>query len=139
MNDDKDLEKMYSELERIHGESLEEKSAEAAEKSTQERMDVEVTTDSDNNPLRVTLTFGPHHFIVVGLIDGKVHVLKGETHHGTMYEAASVDSEWESVVPGRDGNSRTEYFDDLPKDHQTLNFSRSMDELTQYYFRPLDE
>ena len=139
MNDDKDLEKMYSELERVHGESLEEKSAEAYHKSTQERMDVEVTTDSDNNPLRVTLTFGPHHFIVVGLIDGKVHVLKGETHHGTMYEAASVASEWESVVPGRNGNSRTEYFDELPEDHQTLNFSRSMDELTQYYLRPLDE
>ena len=121
MHDDKDLEKMYSELERVHGESLEEKSAEAYHKSTQERMDVKVTTDSDNNPLRVTLTFGPHHFIVVGLIDGKVHVLKGETHHGTMYEAASVASEWESVVPGRNAIGI-----ELPNEDREVVFLREL-------------
>ena len=138
MSDDKDLEKMYSELETIFGESLEEKSAEAFRKSQQKRMDVEVVTDSENNPLRVTLTFGPHHFIVVGLIDDKVHVLKGETHHGTMYEASSVGSEWESLK-SREGNSRTEYFDELPEEHQRVNFSRSMDDLTLYYLRPHEE
>ena len=138
MNDDKDLEKMYSELEKIHGEALEEKSIEAYEKSRQERMDVTVITDSDNNPLMVRLVFGPHHFIELGLIDGKVHVLKGETHHGTMYEAASVESEWESVVPGRDGNSRTDYFDELPEDAQELFFTRAWDDLTTYALRPQD-
>ena len=138
MNDDKDLEKMYSELETIYGESLEEKSAEAFHKSQQKQMEVEVVTDSENNPLRVTLTFGPHHFIVVGLIDDKVHVLKGETHHGTMYEASSVGSEWESVKSSG-GNSRTEYFDELPKEHQRVNFSRSADDLTLYYLRPYEE
>ena len=138
MNDDKDLEKMYYELEKIHGEALEEKSIEAYKKSRQERMNVTVITDSDNNPLMVRLVFGPHHFIELGLIDGKVHVLKGETHHGTMYEAASVNSEWESVVPGRDGNSRTEYFDELPEDAQTLFFTRAMDDLTTYALRAQD-
>ena len=138
MNDDKDFEKMYSELETIYGESLEEKSAEAFHKSQQKRMDVEVVTDSENNPLRVTLTFGPHHFIVVGLIDDKVHVLKGETHHGTMYEASSVGSEWESVK-SRDPISRTEYFDELPEDHKEVNFRRSVDDLTLYYLRPGEE
>ena len=136
MNEDDEFEEMCSELETIYGESLEEKSAEAYSKFQQERMDVTVITDSDNNPLRVSLTFGPHHFIELGLIDGKVHVLKGETHHGTMYEASSVNSEWESVVPGRDGNSRTKYFDDLPENHQKLNFSRGMDDLTRYALRP---
>ena len=138
MNDDKDLEKMYSNLETIFGESLEEKSAEAFHKSQQKGMAVEVVTDSENNPLRVTLTFGPHHFIVVGLIDDKVHVLKGETHHGTMYEASSVGSEWESLK-SREDNSRTEYFDELPVEHQKVNFSRSVDDLTLYYLRPLEE
>ena len=138
MNDDKDLEKIYSDLETIFGESLEEKSAEAFHKSQQKRMAVEVVTDSENNPLRVTLTFGPHHFIVVGLIDDKVHVLKGETHHGTIYEASSVGSEWESLK-SREGNSRTEYFDELPEEHQRVNFSRSVDDLTLYYLRPHEE
>ena len=138
MSDDKDLEKMYSKLETIFGESLEEKSAEAFRKSQQKRMGVEVVTDSENNPLRVTLTFGPHHFIVVGLIDDKVHVLKGETHHGTIYEASSVGSEWESLK-SREGNSRTEYFDELPEEHQRVNFSRSVDDLTLYYLRPHEE
>ena len=139
MPEDANMEELYSRLEKTHGDTLEEKSAEAYQKSTQERMDVGVTTDSNNNPLRVKINFGPHHFIEVGLIGGKVHVLKGETHHGTMYEAASVGSEWESVNPERDANSRTERFDDLPRDHQTLNFSREKDELTQYYLRPTGE
>jgi hypothetical protein len=139
MADDSNLDEMYERLEKIHGDSLEEKSAEAYRKSTQERMDIEITTDSEKNPLRVKLAFGPHHFIEIGLIDGKVHVLKGETHHGTMYEAASVNSEWESVIPGRDGNSRTEYFDDLPSGLQRINFQRAVDELAQYYLRPTEE
>ena len=138
MTGDKDLEKMYSELEKIYGESLEEKSAEAYHKSQQKRMDVEVVTDSENNPLRVTLTFGPHHFIELGLIDDKVHVLKGETHHGTMYEASSVGSEWESGKSSND-NPKTKYFDELPEDHQKVNFSRSVDDLTLYYLRPYEE
>jgi hypothetical protein len=139
MPEDVKLKELYSRLEKIHGDSLEEKSAKAYRKSTQERMDIEITTDSENNPLRVKLSFGPHHFIEIGLIDSKVHVLKGETHHSTMYEAASVPSEWESVIPGRDGNSRTEYFDDLPSGHQKINFHRAVDELAQYYLRPTEE
>ena len=139
MPEDVELEELYSRLEKIHGDSLEEKSVEAYRKSTQERMDIEITTDSEKNPLRVKLSFGPHHFIEIGLIDGKVHVLKGETHHSTMYEAASVPSEWESVIPGRDGNSRTEYFDDLPSGHQKINFHRAVDELAKYYLRPTEE
>ena len=139
MNDDKDLEKMYSELERIYGESLEEKSAEAFHKSEQKRISVSVITDSENNPLRVILTFGPHHFIEVGLIEDKVHVLKGETHHGAMYEASSVGSEWESVKPREGHISRTEYFDELPEDHKEVNFRRSVDDLTLYYLRPGEE
>ena len=139
MPEDVELEELYSRLEKIHGDSLKEKSAEAYRKSTQARMDIEITTDSEKNPLRVKLVFGPHHFIEIGLIDGKVHVLKGETHHGTMYEAASVPSEWESVIPGRDGNSRTEYFDDLPSGHQKINFHRAVDELAQYYLSAGEE
>ena len=138
MNDDKDLEKMYSELETIHGEALEEKSAEAFHKSQQKRMHVEVLTDLENNPLRVTLTFGPHHYIVVGLVDEKVHVLKGETHHGTMYEASSVGSEWESVKPN-DDHARNGHFDELPEEHRSVNFSSSVDDLTLYYLRPQEE
>ena len=138
MNDDKDLEKMYSELETIHGEALEEKSAEAFHKSQQKRMHVEVLTDLENNPLRVTLTFGPHHYIVVGLVDEKVHVLKGETHHGTMYEASSVGSEWESVKPN-DDHVRNGHFDELPEEHRSVNFSSPVDDLTLYYLRPQEE
>jgi len=139
MNEDDEFEKMCSELKKIHGEALEEKSIEAYRKSQQERMEVTVITDSDNNPLIVRLIFGPHHFIELGLIDGKVHVHKGQTHHGTMYEAASVGSEWEDLVPSRDGNPRTEYFDELPEDHQTLRFSRAIDDLTRYALRPEED
>ena len=71
MNSDDDLEKMYAELEARYGDSLEEKSAEAFRQSTKKRLSVEVITDSENNPLRVSLTFGPHHFVVVGMADEK--------------------------------------------------------------------
>ena len=138
MNGDDDLEKMYAELEARYGDSLEEKSAEAFRKSTEKSLSVEVVTDAENNPLRVSLTFGPHHFVVVGLVDEKVHVLKGETHHGTMYDASSVGSEWESLNSG-DGGSGALQFDELPEDHRRVTFSQSVDDLTLYYLRPGEE
>jgi hypothetical protein len=55
MPEDVELEELYSRLEKIHGDSLKEKSAEAYRKSTQERMDIEITTDSEKNPLRVII------------------------------------------------------------------------------------
>ena len=137
MNSDDDLEKMYAELEARYGDSLEGKSAEAFRQSTKKRLSVEVITDSENNPLRVSLTFGPHHFVVVGMADEKVHVLKGETHHGTMYDASTVGSEWESLKAD-DGRSRV-HFDELPDDHRRVTFSQSVDDLTLYYLRPGEE
>ena len=138
MNNDNDLEKLYDELEEIHGESVEKKSADAFHTFQQKRMDVEVITDSENNLLRVSLTFGPHHYVVVGSVGDKVNVLKGETHHGTMYEAASVGSEWESQQP-RSDNSEGKTFDELPAGHQKVNFSTTPDDLTLYYLRPGEE
>lgn len=130
---------LYERLAKTHGDSLEDKSFQAYTKSTQERMEIQITTDSDDNPIRVELTFGPHHFIEIGLVDGKVHVLKGETHHGTMYDASSVGSEWESVVSGKTDISDNKGFDDLPSENKKINFQRAVDELTQYYLRPTEE
>ena len=83
MNEERDLEKMYAKLEHIHGDSIEEKAAEAHRKADQRNMSVQICTDSNNNPLRINVAIGPHHFIEIGLVNGKVHVFKGETHHGT--------------------------------------------------------
>jgi hypothetical protein len=138
MNEERDLEKMYAKLERIHGDSIEEKAAEAHRKADQMRMSVEVSTDSNNNPLRINVAVGPHHFIEIGLVNGKVHVFKGETHHGTMYEAASVGSEWESVSSAK-CSSPDLRFDTLPDDHQTVLFNQKKDDLALYYLRPGEE
>jgi hypothetical protein len=130
---------LYERLAKTYGDSLEDKSFQAYTKSTQERMEIQITTDSDDNPVRVELTFGPHHFIEIGLVDGKVHILKGETHHGTMYDASSVGSEWESVSSGNTNLSDNKRFDELPSEHKKINFQRAVDELTQYYLRPTEE
>jgi hypothetical protein len=137
--EDSNPDELYERLEKTHGDSLEELSYQAFTKSIQQRMDVQIITDSDNNPIRVELTFGPHHFIEIGLVGGKVHVLKGETHHGTMYDASLVGSEWESVTSDRKDVSETKIFDDLPSEHNKINFQRVLDELTQYYLRPTEE
>jgi hypothetical protein len=71
-------------------------------------------------------------------VNGKVHVFKGETHHGTMYEAASVGSEWESVSSAK-CSSPDLRFDTLPDDHQTILFSQKKDDLALYYLRPGEE
>ena len=139
MTEDSNPNDLYESLAKTHGDSLEDKSFQAYTKSTQERIEIQITTDSDDNPVRVELTFGPHHFIEIGLVDGKVHVLKGETHHGTMYDASSVGSEWESVASGKTDISDNKRFDDLPSEHKKINYQRVVDELTQYYLRPTEE
>ena len=139
MAEDNNPNDLYERLAKTHGDSLEDKSFQAYTKSTQERMEIQITTDSDDNPVRVELTFGPHHFIEIGFVDGKVHVLKGETHHGTMYDASSVGSEWESVTSSKTDISDKKRFDDLPSDHKKINYQRVVDELTQYYLRPTEE
>lgn len=139
MAEDHDSEDLYDKLAKTHGDSLEDKSFQAYTKSTQERIDIQITTDSDDNPVRVEVTFGPHHFIEIGLVDGKVHVLKGETHHGTIYDASSVGSEWESVASKKTDISANKRFDDLPSEHKKINFQRVLDELTKYYLRTIEE
>lgn len=139
MAEDSNPNDLYERLAKTYGDSLEDKSFQAYTKSTQERMEIQITTDSDDNPVRVELTFGPHHFIEIGLVDGKVHILKGETHHGTMYDASSVGSEWESVSSGNTNLSDNKRFDELPSEHKKINFQRAVDELTQYYLRPTEE
>mgnify|MGYP000223702145 CR=1 FL=1 len=67
------------------------------------------------------------------------HILKGETHHGTMYDASSVGSEWESVSSGNTNLSDNKRFDELPSEHKKINFQRAVEELTQYYLRPTEE
>lgn len=140
MNDDEAMAEKERELERLYGDELEQKSMEAYQEWQKRRLSVQVVTDADNNPVRVHLSFGPHHFLDIGMVDGHVHVFKGETHHGTLYEASSVGSQWEAVRGEDAVRPPPAGMDELPEGSQTHEFQPSVvNDLVAYYLRSGEE
>ena len=81
-----------------------------------------------------------HHVLDVGMVGGHIHVYKGETHHGAMYEASSVGSQWEGVNGERFVVPTPAQMDELPSGSQTHEFHHSVaDDLVAYHLRSGEE
>lgn len=140
MDEHKTMAMKERELERLYGDELEQKALEAYLEWQKRRLSVSVITDADNNPVRVHLSFGPHHVLDVGMVGGHIHVYKGETHHGAMYEASSVGSQWEGVNGERFVVPTPAQMDELPSGSQTHEFHHSVaDDLVAYHLRSREE
>jgi len=44
------------------------------------------------------VTFGPHHFVEIALVDTAVRFRLGATHHGFEADASQVGSELEAII-----------------------------------------
>ena len=58
----------------------------------------QIERDARGKITRVSLTFGPHHFVEVFVENGKVHASLGSTHHGIKADASEVNGELEQLL-----------------------------------------
>ena len=60
--------------------------------------EAEIEKDDRQQIRVVRLAFGPHYFVEIERIDGKVIFHLGATHHGIKADATEVDGELERFV-----------------------------------------
>ena len=58
----------------------------------------EIQRNSKGKITRISLVFGPHHFVDVYLEGGRVQCAIGATHHGIRADAADVPSDLERLI-----------------------------------------
>ena len=58
----------------------------------------EIQRGSNGKIESVSVVFGPHHFVDIRLVGGKVVCAIGATHHGVSFEAAEVMGPLEEAI-----------------------------------------
>ena len=81
------------------------------------RVNLQAGFDKSGKLVGVRVVFGPGGIIDIGAIDGKTHMLMGETHHGEIFDVSTPGA----VYKIRDGKG--ENVDVLPfDDHKDIKW-----------------